>query len=71
MDKSDLDRINELAHIARERELTEDEAAERSRLRAEFISEIRADLKSTLDNIEFVDEPLSDQGETNEKTGSQ
>ena len=57
MDQYKIDRINELAHIAKERELTEDELAERAMLREEFLGAIRTNLKAQLDNIEFVDGP--------------
>ena len=45
MDKIKVDRINELARIAKERELTEDEKAEQTALRAEYISEFRRTLR--------------------------
>ena len=38
MDKIKVDRINELARLAKERELTEAEKAEQTALRAEYIS---------------------------------
>lgn len=49
MEKSKLDRINELAAIARQRELTEEETAERAVLRKEYIEEWR---RSTIDILE-------------------
>ena len=39
MEKSKIDRINELAHIAKERELTQSELDERAALRKEYIEE--------------------------------
>ena len=45
MDKVKIDRINELARIAKERELTEEEKAEREALRAEYIAEFRRTLR--------------------------
>ena len=39
MEKAKIDRINELAWLAKERELTEEEAAERAELRREYIAE--------------------------------
>lgn len=45
MEKSKIDRINELARIAKERELTEDEKAEQTALRAEYIAEFRRSLR--------------------------
>ena len=40
-----MDRINELGRIAKERELTEEEKAEREALRAEYIAEFRRTLR--------------------------
>lgn len=45
MDPKLLNRINELAHIAKERPLTEEEIAERDALRQEYIKEYRASLR--------------------------
>jgi len=39
--KEKIDRINELAHLAKERALTEDELKERDTLRQEYIQEWR------------------------------
>ena len=47
-------RINELAHIAKERELTEDETAERAKLRRIYIDSVRANLVGQLDNTYIV-----------------
>jgi uncharacterized protein YnzC (UPF0291/DUF896 family) len=57
MEKSKIDRINELAHKAKKTPLSAEEKVEQAALRKEFIAEIRGDLKRQLDNIEFVDEP--------------
>ena len=43
-------RINALAHIARERELTEEETAERAKLRRIYIDSVKANLVGQLDN---------------------
>ena len=43
-------RINELAHIAKERELTEAETAERAKLRRIYIDSVKANLVGQLDN---------------------
>ena len=56
MEKAKLDRINELAHISKERELTNEEKDEQHVLRQEFLAEIRADVKASLESIEFTDE---------------
>ena len=56
MEQSKIDRINELARKSKSTGLTEAERAEQAMLRNEFLSAIRADLKRSLDNIDFVDE---------------
>ncbi len=56
MEQVKIDRINELARKSKSIDLTEEEKAEQAVLRREFLREIRADLKLSLDNIEFVDE---------------
>ena len=50
MENSKLARINELAHIAKERELTAEELAERDVLRKEYIAEWREGAMQVLDN---------------------
>jgi uncharacterized protein YnzC (UPF0291/DUF896 family) len=45
MDKAKIERINELGRIAKERELTEEEAQERAELRAEYLAHFRATLR--------------------------
>ncbi len=55
MEKYKLDRINELAHKSKAEGLTVDEKEEQRILRQEFLSEIRADLKASLESIEFVE----------------
>lgn len=49
MEKTKLDRINELAHLAKERDLTPEELTERDALRKEYIAEWR---RSTIDLLE-------------------
>ena len=49
MEKEKIDRINELAHIAKIRELTGEELAERDVLRKEYIADWR---RSTIDVLE-------------------
>ena len=56
MEQSRIDRINELSRLSRERELTDEEAAERAALRAEYIAAVRASLQSQLDNTYIVGE---------------
>ena len=56
MEKAKLDRINELARKSKETGLTDIEKEEQKVLRQEFIAEIRADFRATLESIEFVEE---------------
>lgn len=49
MEQKKIDRINELAHLAKERALTEAELAERAALRAEYIADFR---RATIDVLE-------------------
>ena len=50
-----IKRINELTAVSRERELTEEEKHERELLRAEYLKEFKARMRSVLDNVEIVD----------------
>ena len=50
MENSKLKRINELAAIAKQRELTQEEFEERAQLRKEYIEEFRASTRQILDN---------------------
>ena len=54
MDQKLLERINELAKIAKERELTEEEIKERAELREQYRIEFRASLRGILDNTVIV-----------------
>lgn len=56
MEQKKINRINELAHLAKERELTEEELAERDTLRKEYINEWRQSTISLLENTYLVDE---------------
>lgn len=47
----DIQRINELTAISRQRELTEAEKAERQKLRAAYLKAIRANFTQQLDSI--------------------
>ena len=49
-------RINELAHKKKTTGLTEAEAEEQRALRAEYIADVRKNLKSQLDNIDMVEQ---------------
>ncbi len=54
MDQKKIDRINELARAAKERELTEEEQQERAVLRREYIDAYVGNLRATLDNTVIV-----------------
>ena len=57
MEKSKIDRINELARKSKTEEgLTEEEKAEQFRLRREYIAEWRQATEQTLNNVYIVDE---------------
>ena len=56
MENSKLKRINELAAIAKQRELTAEEFEERAKLRKEYIEEFRASTMQILDNT-YVQTP--------------
>ena len=46
-------RINELYHKSQAEGLSEEEAEEQKRLRAEYVANVRANLKQQLDNIDI------------------
>lgn len=54
MENSKLARINELAKLAKERELTPEELTERDALRKEYIAEWREGAISVLENTYVV-----------------
>ena len=54
MENSKLERINELAKLARERALTPEELQERDALRKEYIAEWRAGAIAVLENTYVV-----------------
>ena len=56
MEQYKLDRINELARKSKTTGLTEEEKSEQAVLRKEFLAEIRADLKATLESIEIIED---------------
>ena len=51
MIKEKMDRISELTHISRERELTEEEQAERQALRQEYLADWRRGTIETLESL--------------------
>ena len=50
MEKKKIDRINELAALAKARDLSPAELAEQKALREEYLKEFRAYIRGTLDN---------------------
>jgi uncharacterized protein YnzC (UPF0291/DUF896 family) len=54
MESEKLNRINELAKLAKERELTGEELAERDALRKEYIAEWRRGAEQVLENTYVV-----------------
>jgi Uncharacterized protein conserved in bacteria len=56
MENSKLERINELARLAKTVGLTDEQTAERAALRAEYIAEFRAATAATLDNT-YIERP--------------
>lgn len=55
MKQEKINRINELAKLAKQRELSEAEAEERQVLRAEYLAEWRRGAEQTLDNV-YIDD---------------
>ena len=66
IDQKLIDRINELARISKERELTEIELEEREALRKEYLKQFRAGFRQQLDNIKIV---VKNGNEINNKKG--
>ncbi len=54
MEQQKLDRINELARLSRQRELSEEEKNEQQGLRAEYIASWRKGARQTLDNTYVI-----------------
>lgn len=49
-------RINELYHKSKNEGLTKEEKEEQARLRKEYVANVRANLRGTLNNIDLVSE---------------
>ncbi len=54
MEKSRIDRINELYHKSRSAGLTAEEKEEQARLRKEYIEAVRRNMRGTLEQISLV-----------------
>ncbi len=73
MNESGIQRINELYHKAKTEGLSAQEAAEQKELRARFIADIKANVRSQLDNVSIVepDGSITNVGENRcDKAGS-
>ena len=57
MEKANIERINALTQISRERELTAEEKKEREERRAAYLKAFRAQMRGQLDNtvVEYPD----------------
>ena len=60
MQISELDRINQLAHKAKNEGLTADEIAERAMLRQRYLAKIRGQLTNILATVTVVDSEGND-----------
>lgn len=56
MEKAKMDRISELTALSRQRELTEEEQAERKALREEYLADWRRGTLEVLENTYVIDE---------------
>lgn len=56
MEKEKMDRLSEFTRLAKTRELTPEEQAERRCLRAEYLAEWRNGAEAVLDNTYVVDD---------------
>lgn len=56
MEKAKMDRISELTALSRQRELTEEEKAERKALREEYLADWRRSTIDVLENTYVIDE---------------
>ena len=60
IDQKLINRINELAKIAKERELTINDKQERDELRKIYLKEFRKGFAQTLSNVKVIDENGND-----------
>ena len=67
MEQTKIDRINELAYIAKQRSLTEEELSERAALRAEYIAEWRKSTVELLENT-YIQTPDGNKRKLGKKT---
>lgn len=55
MNEEKIKRINELYHKSKTEGLTQEETKEQVKLRAEYVASVRANLRSTLENVSIVE----------------
>lgn len=55
MNEEKIKRINELYHKSKTEGLTQEETEEQVKLRAEYVASVRANLRSTLENVSIVE----------------
>ena len=69
MERRDIERINALTQISRERELTPEEQAERKALRENYIKAFRSQFRAQLDNtvVEYPDGSRTSLKDANKK----
>ena len=60
LSKEKLARINELSKLAKEGELTEEQAKERTALRKEYLDVFRTTMRDTIEHVKVVDEKGND-----------
>ena len=67
-----IQRINELYHKSQAEGLTAEEKEEQARLRAEYVANVRANLRGQLDNVDIreADGSITNLGEKRKKSGS-
>lgn len=55
LDKAKIERINELANKKKSEALTDSEAKEQTKLRAEYLQAFRGNFKNTIENTKIID----------------
>lgn len=56
MEQVNIQRINELTRLARQRELTDKEQEERAQLRKKYVESMKQSLRGHIESIRIVDE---------------
>lgn len=54
--EADIKRINELYHKSKAEGLTDEEKAEQKKLRDDYVTAIRGNIRSQLENVKVIDE---------------